>query len=184
MNFEITQKTPAQRAELNKFLGNVPILTELPDADTEKAGQVFIMQDTGRRWVYNDGRWAGLPVGEPWPEVGYKELSFSFGRSGASIIELKVRLNDLGIDVGNLLAPLSAEAEYVFLPSTDLANDTEVLVGQGSIEDLFRYDANTDDGSLVGKGLIIRTLLDGNPQTNYSGYQRLFVSVFKYPPTN
>ena len=84
MNFEITQKTPAQRAEMNKFLGNVPILTEMPEADAEKAGQVFIMQDTGRRWVYNDGRWAGLPVGEPCPEVGYKELYIILSQSGTN----------------------------------------------------------------------------------------------------
>ena len=178
---------------ISEVIGGVgiPVLTELPDANPEKAGQVFIMQDTGRRWVYNDGRWAGLPVGEPWPEVGYKEVSFVFQLTSTTATIIKVN----AMDYAATITPSKVDATtgtYRFqfdIGSINIVSIDRFLSGPTAFggssgaeyyNAIFSLDPGTDNKLRIQ---IFSRLLDGT-LVNVSSANSGTVGFREYPPTN
>ena len=177
MNFEITQKTPAQRAELNKFLGNVPILTEMQDADAEKAGQRFWFN--GTLWTYaQEGQFGSLAEGTPWPVKGYKEFVARFKYSGGASFDYIIVNKSDGIGSPSVSGNLN-DFTMTF-PNSPWASDSEVNIIVGTA-----YDEPWDQVIPISfrstENGIIQMI---TPPTEEEEYFEFHMRINVYPPTN
>jgi len=176
--------TTAEQALLNRIGATLspPVLSELPEADASKAGELFYLN--GTLWTYSKaGQFGTLAEGEPWPVKGYKEALISFYESLGNIV-LDIKTNDFLREI-TVTKPVQAGRYHIEDSEFDI--DTQVIVSQGSIEESIVYFANADNNTFATNGIVFSVLaLTGTspqPAIVSGEYQKLTARILKYPPT-
>lgn len=156
-------------------LPTIPILTEFPQLDANKAGDQFRYNTT--LWTYaRENEFGTLPVGTPWPVKGYKELIFKLWVDGD--VMTQVLINDIKDFT------VVRENVGVFTISDPYFNK-DVIVPQGyafGTEEFISAYVNTDNNYLYTEGITI-SLTSNNFQLDNNVNQKATISILEFPPT-
>jgi len=167
--------TIAEQALLNRIGATLspPVLSELPETDASKAGELFYLN--GTLWTYSKaGQFGTLAEGEPWPVKGYLEFI------------VNIQASDTGIDFQRILkSEIPAQTSFISDGNINL------LLSSNTVLSRFSGKIQAVDGGLIpikasfpsDAQTTVANAIEFHYETSQEQAYFINIEVRLYPPT-